>query len=397
MTTELIKARMTPLKQIPAKGKNGKASFEPNPSRAFDVQFNPTTLKLTRSNNVDKGGATTNTQKRQMPSVQPATLTFDLEFDTAEGDGNGKAKDVRDLTKLVRQFTEPTRDLPKDPPAAVLFAWGTFKFQGIVTQLTEDLDYFSPDGRPLRAKLSITITEQNPDWEAAKLGPGVRDSRKAGASAAATRPNSPGGAAVPGGVPGTGPGSSATPDPVSTALAQAGESVQQLLTRLEQDPATWRSAMAGLDSPLSLSAGAQVQLGASVSASASASASVGFAAGGGFTADAGVNDVAQARAAMGISGSASARGGVSFGAGAGAEARAGFVLAESGGLGAASARVQADASASAQASARAAFAVPGVTVTARGGARGSVSAPDPRSQSYGQGVPLRARASVTLE
>ena len=76
MTTELIKARMTPLKQIPAKGKNGKASFEPNPSRAFDVQFNPTTLKLTRSNNVDKGGATTNTQKRQMPSVPaPCGLT----------------------------------------------------------------------------------------------------------------------------------------------------------------------------------------------------------------------------------------------------------------------------------------------------------------------------------
>lgn len=395
--TELIKAKMTPLKQLSGKGKNGKPSFQPNPKRAFDVQFNPTTLKLTRSNNIDKGGSTTNTQKRQLPSVQPATLSFDLEFDTAEGDSNGKPKDVRDLTKMVRQFTEPTKESPKEPPPAAEFRWGTFRFHGIVTQLTEELDYFSPEGRPLRAKVSITITEVNADWEAAALGPGVRDAREPGASAAATRPTSPGGAAVPSPVPGNGPGTQASANPVSTALAQAGESVQQLLTRLEQDPATWRSAMAGLDSPLSLAAGAQVQLGASVSASASASASAGFGAGGGFTASAGVNDVAQARTALGISGSASAGAGVSFGAGAAAEARAGFVLAESGGLGVASARVQAEASASAQSNARAAFAVPEVTVTARGGARGSASAPDPRTLSYGQGVPLRARASVTLE
>jgi hypothetical protein len=55
-------------------------------------------------------------------------------------------------------------------------------------------------------------------------------------------------------------------------------------------------------------------------------------------------------------------------------------------------RVQADASAAAQASARVAFGIPEATVTVRGGARGSVSALDPRTLSYGQCVPLRARA-----
>ncbi|HEY3410991.1 MAG TPA: hypothetical protein VGK53_22730 [Propionicimonas sp.] len=385
MTTTLIRATLTRLKQVPGKGKKGKPSFTPDPKGTYEVQFNPTTLKLTRSNNVDKGASTTNTQKRQVPSVQPATLTFDLEFDTAEGDGQGKPKDVRDLTRIVRQFTEPTREKPTEPPPAVRFDWGTFRFQGIVTQLTEDLDYFSPDGRPLRAKVSVTITEQNPEWEAGEVGPGARDAQAAGGAAAATRPSSPGGAAVPAGVPGTGPGSSATPNPVSTALAQAGESVQQLLTRLDADPATWRSAMAGLDSPLSLTAGAQVQLGASVSASASASAS--FGVGGGFTASAGVNDVTEARAALGFSG------GASLGVGAFGEARAGFVLAESGGLGVASVRVQADAAAAAQASARASFPVPAAGVTARAGASASVSLPDPRALSYGRGVPLRARIS----
>lgn len=387
MTTELVRAKLTRLKQKAGKGKKGKPSFEAEPKGSFDVQFNPTTLKLTRSNNIDKGGATTNTQKRQMPSVQPATLSFDLEFDTAEGDGQGRPKDVRDLTRIVRQFAEPTREKPTEPPPAVRFEWGTFRFQGIVTQLTEDLDYFSPEGRPLRAKVSVTITEQNPEWEAGDLGPGARDARDLGGAAAPTRRNSPGGATAPAAVPGTGPGSSPASNPVSTALAQAGESVQQLLTRLDADPATWRSAMAGLDSPLSLNAGAQVQLGAGVSASASASASVGFGASGGFTASAAVNDVSAARAALGVSADAS------FGTGAVAEARAGFVLAEAGGLGAASVRVEADAAASAQATARAQFAVPAVTATGRADARASVSVPDPRTLSYGYGIPLRARIS----
>lgn len=391
MTNELIRATLTRLKQVPAKSKKGKPTFTPEPKGEFVVQFNPTTLKLTRSNNLDKGAATTKTQKRQVPSVQPATLTFDLEFDTAEGDTDGKPKDVRDLTRIVRQFTEPTKEKPGEPPPAVKFAWGTFSFQGIMTQLTEDLDYFSSDGLPLRAKVSVTISEVNPDWEAGEVGAGAKKAKDLGGTPAATRPTSPGGAAVPAAVPGTGPGSSATPNPVSTALAQAGESVQQLLTRLDADPATWRSAMAGLDSPLSLTAGAQVQLGASFSASASASAGLG--ASGGFTASAGVNDVAEARAALGFSG------GVSLGTGAGAEARAGFVLAESGGLGVASVRVQADAAASAQAGARAGFAVPVVTSTAGARAGASVSVPDPRTLSFGRGVPLRARvagdASVT--
>ncbi len=50
------------------------------------------------------------TRLRQNPSATPATLTFDLEFDTAEGDASGQPVDVRDLTKAVRQFVEPPKD-----------------------------------------------------------------------------------------------------------------------------------------------------------------------------------------------------------------------------------------------------------------------------------------------
>lgn len=378
MTAEFTYATLSPLKEAKGSTKD-EPLYEPEPGKSFPVQFNPTSLKLSRSNNIDKGGSTTNTQKRQMPSVQPATLAFDLEFDTAEGGDDGQPQDVRERTMDVRQFTEPVKGEGGKPPPRVRFQWGKFIFDGIVTQLTEDLDYFSPDGMALRAKLSITITEQNPSWESNVVGAGAR-TPPAGQSAGTARPTAAGGPTAQPAVPGAGPGASPTPNPLSTALAKAGESVQQLLSRLDADPATWRTAMGGLGSPLALQAGAQVQLGASASVSA------GLGAGGGFTASAGVNDQVQLRAALGMGGLASSGGGVSGGA------DAGFVLAEAGGLGRASAGVRAQASASAQADARAAFAVPQLNAGVHAEAHAEVTV-DPRSLAYGHGVPLRARVT----
>jgi hypothetical protein len=90
-------------------------------------------------------------------------------------------------------------------------------------------------------------------------------------------------------------------------------------------------------------------------------------------------------------------GGLTGGVAAGASASAGFVLAEGGGIVAstrtvASAQVQASVTA-----ARAAFEVPAVRAQATVGIPGAASAPvDPRSQSFGIGVPLQARVDVRL-
>jgi hypothetical protein len=130
--------------------------------------------------------------------------------------------------------------------------------------------------------------------------------------------------------------------------------------------------MAGLDSPLSLVAGAQVQLGTAASATA------GLGAGAGFTASAGVRATASVRGALG---------------GIADEATAGFVLAANGGVAASASALATVDVAAAQGSARAAFVVPplsaGATVTAVVSA-----APDPRSLGYGRGIPLRARVVV---
>jgi hypothetical protein len=42
----------------------------------------------------------------------------------------------------------------------VRFSWGTFVFDGMMDSLEETLDFFSPDGRPLRANLSLGLSGQ---------------------------------------------------------------------------------------------------------------------------------------------------------------------------------------------------------------------------------------------
>ncbi|KJY47396.1 hypothetical protein [Streptomyces sp. A1547] len=341
-------------------------------SRPLAVQFNPATLRISRNNNVDRGGATTRNQKVQHPAQEGSTLTFDLEFDTAEQRGGGQYVDVRRWTALVRQFVEPPAKT-SDPPPAVRFVWGTLRYNGIVTQVTEELDHFAPDGTPLRAKVGVTIVEQNFAYQAHDEGPGTRDARTATEAGE--------------GRTGAAPGTSGTSRPRQVVQAQEGESAQQLLSRLGLDPAAWRGAMSGLDSPLTLAAGAAVQLGAEVSAGFAAAAGISLSAG--FAGDAAPTSAGGLAAALGAGG------------GSGADpAPAGFVLSAGGGI-AASADIVAGARVdSATARARQSFEVPTAAAgppvrepTRPGPARyAPPPVPDRRSLGYGRGIPLRARA-----
>ena len=322
------------------------------------VQFNPTTLKLQYTNE-NTGGATTKAPNRANPTQGNAVLTLELEYDTCEEfSGTGEHVDVRARTADVRAFVRPPTENGKQAkaPPAVRFAWGGFEFDGNVTSLTEDLDYFDADGHALRAKLSLTIKEQ--DLRLA-VGPAART---AATAVTPGKPDRPGG-----------PGSAPTTRPESVVPAQNGESVQQALTRIGADPAQWRTAMAGLDSPANLTAGTPLQIGAE----ASVSGGVGLASG------------------FGAAATVSAGAAVSGSVGVSAEASAGFALSAGGGItesATAVALLRADAAA---VQARARFAAP--TVRAEASARADISVRatiDPRRVTYGIGVPLKARATI---
>ena len=74
--------------------------------------------------------------------------------------GETEEDDVRKLTGKVAYFITPKQEGDKFVPPAVRFIWGSFQFDGIMESLEESLEFFSSDGRPLRASVTINLTQQ---------------------------------------------------------------------------------------------------------------------------------------------------------------------------------------------------------------------------------------------
>ncbi|SRR6266404_4338480 len=163
----LSKARLIELNQqftdIKSGGKN------------IPVQFNPETLKITYANQLvePKGGnKAAGTAGRQFVGEGTTKLALQLWFDVGAQEPvtdehstgeQGMVDDVRRLTQHVVFFMTPqTSD--SDPamkaPPGVRFQWGTFAFDGMVDGMEESLEYFSQEGKPLRASMTLTLSKQ---------------------------------------------------------------------------------------------------------------------------------------------------------------------------------------------------------------------------------------------
>lgn len=364
---------------------------QPIEKTAIKVQFNPTTLRIQMANNVD-AGATTGKQVTQHISTRSATLTLDLVFDTADEGSTAQPVDVRDKTRTVARFIISTiKDGKLAAPPKVRFHWGTIVFDGVMTTFTEDLDFFSAEGTPLRAKVSIGIREQNTKLEHPVTGQTDRD----------------------GGALGTSGSGSAD----RTGVAIGGETAADFAARMGLDPSAWRGLSGGLDASLSLQAGLEIDFAADLSVSAGIGVSAGFE----------VGASASLEASFGLE--ASAGGSLAAGAAAStAEKRAaGMALSAAGGVSAAVETVQIIRAEAAAAKARAAFDAPArdpllaagsstphpkrpdqprdplksrpdaliVSHTA-GHAAPRPPQADPRATSFGFGVPLRPRAGAAM-
>jgi hypothetical protein len=159
---------MADTKPVKAELRELKANGQENPSVRVPVQFNPETLKVSFANqvvppdnaNTDKS----NTSALQFLSKGSTKLSVQLWFDVTATlpQGQQGVTDVRKMTEKVAYFMKP-KPSDKDPkqivPPGVRFVWGTFQFDGLMESLEESLEFFSPDGRPLRASLSISLTQ----------------------------------------------------------------------------------------------------------------------------------------------------------------------------------------------------------------------------------------------
>lgn len=299
---------------IPLSGKDGQQG-DP-----FVVPFNPATLKVTYSNSISQESGTSATQ---VSGKQTADLAVELLFDTTDtsfaaidwGDDTAKGRvrpgadiDVRIFTARIVALMQPDKGASnqkdQSAPPRVRFVWGSFLFNGVLKSLTESLELFSAQGIPLRASLSLSLSEDKLDFTQGPQGDG-------------------GGASL------------------FTPLA--GVNAAGAMASLGLDPLAGKlmAAVNGLDDLRTLPAGVALSvpgasLGGSVRAplGAAASASFGLSVSGGAPGAAGAGISAAAAGGFGGGGGVSVTlgGGGNFGLDAGARSGAGVGVGASAGL-----------------------------------------------------------------
>lgn len=152
----------------------------------IDVQFNPESLKVSYANKVAEkaeGGSKDNSTGpagRQFVGTGTTKLTLQLWFDASSPDKDGNhVDDVRRLTKDVLYFMTPQDfqgDATKKLPPGIRFLWGSYSFDGVVDSLEETLEYFSREGKPLRASISLNLSQEKiliPAFDRAGTIPGL--------------------------------------------------------------------------------------------------------------------------------------------------------------------------------------------------------------------------------
>ncbi|HEY8561383.1 MAG TPA: hypothetical protein VIL74_13485 [Pyrinomonadaceae bacterium] len=146
------------------------AKPEAAPKKKVPVQFNPETLKVSFANQIQtpeggsgdqRGGAA-----RQFVGAGTTKLALQLWFDVNAAQEGEKADDVRKMTEKVTYFITPApdkKDKKKFIPPGVRFIWGSFQFDGVMESLEESLEFFSSEGIPLRASMTLNLTQQKID------------------------------------------------------------------------------------------------------------------------------------------------------------------------------------------------------------------------------------------
>lgn len=140
-----------------------KAFFQPELGAPIPCLFNPSQLSITRSNTwtaSERAG-------RDVPTMTYAgakngTMSFEVFFDTTDT-GKAVTEHTDALMRLMNvdvTIAGSDEDTGKLRPQTVVFNWGSLKsFEAIISSLTVTLNYFSPTGVPLRAKVPITLTQ----------------------------------------------------------------------------------------------------------------------------------------------------------------------------------------------------------------------------------------------
>lgn len=264
----LAKAQLIELDQSFEKEKDG--------GRKVAVQFNPESLKVTFANQIVQpqgGDQAAGNSGRQFVGAGTTKLALQLWFDVTAMEKDA-VDDVRRLTQDVVYFMTPQKsdqDPAKLAPPGIRFQWGSFLFDGMVEALEETLEFFSPDGKPLRAAIALTLSQQK-----------ILVSSFEGDGKVPNRPGQ-------------------TP----LKSAKQGDSLQGMAGKDGKQDWQGIAAANGIEDPLRMSPGQLVNLEAGVGVGVNGGASFGASAGVSFGASAGMSGGVSAGASASASASAS--------------------------------------------------------------------------------------------
>jgi hypothetical protein len=208
-----------------------KAYLETERGTQIKCMFNPSTLKLSKSN----GWSGSNQIGRDAPELVfdgggSGSLSLELIFDTT-ADGSNVTVHTNKLADLMKVDTQlPDYDETKNNgrPQWVKFHWGDWHtFAAVITSLSITFTYFSASGLPLRANVSMDLTQYEPiaNWG----------------------PQNP---------------TSGTPQPQRIHRVQKGETLDRISARHYKDSTKWRviAEANGITDPLALKPGALLSI-----------------------------------------------------------------------------------------------------------------------------------------
>ena len=119
------------------------------------VMFNPPEYQLQITNQFAEVGIPgLGSSVLQFVRGSAQTLTMELFFDTTD-----KGTDVREFTGLVLNLTVANRET--HAPPRLLFVWGSLVFPCVLESVTQSFDYFNSSGKPLRARLNVTLKQHD--------------------------------------------------------------------------------------------------------------------------------------------------------------------------------------------------------------------------------------------
>jgi nucleoid-associated protein YgaU len=186
----------------------------------IDVMFNPEEYSLNKDNNfASQAIPGLSAPILQFVHGNTRTLEMELFFDTTD-----KRTDVRDETQKVVSLLDIDSEL--HAPPVLLFAWGSLQLRCVLTRANQKFIRFLEDGRPSRARVTVSFSEFiDPEREAKEVNRQTADYSKG-------------------------------------YMIRQGDTLTALAFRFYADPAVWRpiAIVNGIDDPRELVAGQPLQV-----------------------------------------------------------------------------------------------------------------------------------------